>query len=440
MMLRSPAAPVSPSRLRAARRLWLACVAVASLGAARAEDVGPTLGAGDEVQVTVFGEPEFSGKYTVDSAGDLALPWAGRLPVRGMGLAQLEGELTERLKAGYVGDPKVNATVATYRPFYVMGDVKTPGKYPFADGTMMLQAVAAAGGYRSAEPADVHLAGDYVRAQENAGVLLLDLRAALALQARLVAERDGRPAVDMPDELMSLGEPEARTALASEVRQFDGRRQSLDGEIALLQRQKAGFMEEITALNGQIDAKNREAKLLQEELADVTTLVTKGIERKPQMLLLQRTIAESDADRLQIESYLARAKQNVASTDLSIANKRNDRAAEVLHTLQETGDRVLKLRTQRAAALKIVANTATLLDRQGASPDSPPGERAGRHVLRVTRTEADGVKTFVAQDDMMVRPGDLIDVLPTAGPAAEPADGLDRSSAITPDKRAADLR
>ena len=409
MTAHRPAAPASRRLGRVARPWVMAWVAVALLGPARAQDAAVPLDTGDDVQITVFGEPDFSGKYMVDATGALTLPWAGRLDVRGSSLAQLEQLLADRLKAGYLADPKVSASVAAYRPFYVMGDVKTPGRYPFADGTTMLQAVAVAGGFRAAEVADVRLAQDYVRAEENADVLLGDLRGALALGARLTAERDAAAAIATPQELVDLGAPEATAVMDGEARLFESRRQALDGEISLLEKQKDGFLEEITALNGQIVAKDQQSKLLRDELTDVTSLFERGIERKPQLRLLQRNVAESEADRLQIVAYLARAKQNVASTELSMVNKRNDRATEVLRQLRETEDRLQRLRTQHAAALKIVEKTEALLTGQGATA----GDTTDRHVLRVSRRTAEGTRAFVVADDAPVMPGDLIEVVPT---------------------------
>ena len=44
-------------------------------------------------------------------------------------------------------DVSISVEVLTYRPFYIVGDVRTPGSYPFVSGMTVLNAVALAGGF-----------------------------------------------------------------------------------------------------------------------------------------------------------------------------------------------------------------------------------------------------------------------------------------------------
>jgi protein involved in polysaccharide export with SLBB domain len=60
---------------------------------------------------------------------------------------QLEKKLAQQLSQGYLLDPKVSVEVLNYRPFYILGEVKTPGSYPYVNGMNVLNAVALAGGY-----------------------------------------------------------------------------------------------------------------------------------------------------------------------------------------------------------------------------------------------------------------------------------------------------
>jgi polysaccharide export outer membrane protein len=106
-----------------------------------------TLGPGDKIRVTVFGEQAVNGEYTVGPDGAVAFPLIGAVAARGLTIAQLQAAITAKLAAGYILDPRVAIDVLNFRPFYILGEVNRPGQYPYAEGLSVAQAVATAGGY-----------------------------------------------------------------------------------------------------------------------------------------------------------------------------------------------------------------------------------------------------------------------------------------------------
>ena len=106
-----------------------------------------TLGPGDKLRITVYGEETLSGEYGVTGAGDVSFPLIGNIPVAGRTVEELQTELTTRLGSGYIADPRVSAEIIDYRPYYILGEVARPGQYDFAVGLTVEQAVAAAGGF-----------------------------------------------------------------------------------------------------------------------------------------------------------------------------------------------------------------------------------------------------------------------------------------------------
>lgn len=105
------------------------------------------LGAGDRVQVVVYGERDMSGEYDIDEMGNVSLPLAGRVKVANMSPGDAERALAAQLNKGLINDPKVTVNVVRYRPFYILGEVQRPGAYPYYAGATVLNAVAQAGGY-----------------------------------------------------------------------------------------------------------------------------------------------------------------------------------------------------------------------------------------------------------------------------------------------------
>ena len=106
-----------------------------------------TIGPGDVVSVSVFGEPDLTVAETkVSGDGRISMPLIGQVKAKGQTVSQLERRLENLLKDGYMKDPKVTVAILAYRPFYVYGEVNTPGSYPYKDGLTVEKAIALAGG------------------------------------------------------------------------------------------------------------------------------------------------------------------------------------------------------------------------------------------------------------------------------------------------------
>lgn len=105
------------------------------------------LDSGDQVRVVVFGQENLSSTYAIDGAGYLSIPLIGAVPARGATTFDLEKRIASQLRKKYVRDPKVTAEIAAYRPFFILGEVRRAGQYPYVNGMTVQTAVALAGGY-----------------------------------------------------------------------------------------------------------------------------------------------------------------------------------------------------------------------------------------------------------------------------------------------------
>lgn len=105
------------------------------------------LGSGDRIRLTVFRHDDLSGEFSLDGAGNFAMPLLGEIQAYGLTTRELEQKLVDRLKDGYLVDPQVSVEVMNYRPFYILGEVARPGSYPYVNGMSVLNAVALAGGF-----------------------------------------------------------------------------------------------------------------------------------------------------------------------------------------------------------------------------------------------------------------------------------------------------
>lgn len=105
------------------------------------------LDTGDIVRVTVYGDAELSKTYRVDDNGAIAFPLVGPVQVRGATTASAASRLAGALANGYMRNPDVALEVEQYRPFFIQGEVRTSGQFPYVYGMTARAAISTAGGF-----------------------------------------------------------------------------------------------------------------------------------------------------------------------------------------------------------------------------------------------------------------------------------------------------
>jgi len=116
-------------------------------GDTETQDISYRLGAGDKLEIDVFNQEDLSGEYTLDGSGRFTMHLIGKIHAAGLTPTQLEALLVSKLKPDYLVNPRVSVLVQNFRPFYIIGEVKSPSSYAYVDGMTYLTAVAIAGGY-----------------------------------------------------------------------------------------------------------------------------------------------------------------------------------------------------------------------------------------------------------------------------------------------------
>ena len=110
-------------------------------------DVSYRLGAGDKLQINVFNQPDLTGEYTLDGNGRFTMHLIGKVEAANLTATELEALLVSKLKPDYLVNPRVSVRMQNFRPYYIMGEVSSPGSYPYVDGMTYLTAIAIAGDY-----------------------------------------------------------------------------------------------------------------------------------------------------------------------------------------------------------------------------------------------------------------------------------------------------
>lgn len=106
-----------------------------------------TLGSGDVVQITVFGQDDLSIQTRLSNVGVINYPFLGDINLVGLTVNEVESLIDTGLRGDYLVNPSVSVTVLEYRPFFIDGAIKRPGGYPYQPGLSVNKAAALAGGY-----------------------------------------------------------------------------------------------------------------------------------------------------------------------------------------------------------------------------------------------------------------------------------------------------
>jgi len=102
----------------------------------------------DKISVSIFNEPELGiENVKISTSGTISMPLIGQIKVKNLTVTQVESILVSQYLKGYLKKPNVTVTIVEYRPFYIDGEVKNPGSYPYRKGLTIQKAVTLAGGF-----------------------------------------------------------------------------------------------------------------------------------------------------------------------------------------------------------------------------------------------------------------------------------------------------
>ena len=169
---------------------------------------------------------------------------------------------------------------------------------------------------------------------------------ATAREARLLAEQQGEERVSFPPN----ESPAAAAVLARQKDIFETRRQVFQSQVAVIREKRSQVEREIVGLKAQASASAQRAAIVREEAAMVAELVSKGLERRPRYLNLQRETADIDGRRGEIAAQISRAEQVISELQATLLKLESDRQNEIAQSLREAQNQIFQLRERLRAA------------------------------------------------------------------------------------------
>lgn len=399
------AALAVPSGRHWLRPLILALVAwalilVVTVSAAERE-AADTLSIGDKVTISVFGQSDLSGDFVLDGSGAVNMPLAGRIRIAGLSAPEAEARIRSALMDGYLRDAVVSLRIAELKPVYIMGEVRSPGTYPFRHGLTVLAAVALAGGYRVGDESIAVLKSELLLADEREQLLTASFQTLTARRQRLEAERDG--VKQLVADARSAGSVQI---LAGEQEILDFQRRAREGERDLLSQQVARLQSEKAALTEQARLVERQVELTREQSSEYNKLATTGHGLRTVQVERERDYTRTQGEAARLRAELAKSETALGELTLRLRELDTTYMRRVVLELQETRQKTLEVERSLPTAREIAeSRRRRLVASQGSGA-------AADWDIRITRQAGLTPVTIQANFETTLQPGDIVQVTP----------------------------
>lgn len=377
---------------------------------------GYLLSVGDELYFDILDDEEPGARYAIGDDGTVRLPFIGGVAVADKPLGVVRSDIRRLyVEKEIFRDPAIELSVASYRPIFVYGDVKTPGFYDFQPYLTAEQAVGLAGGpiLSSSNAEERMLQRRALEADLEA--IDIDLARTSAVLARLAAMIGGREAVDWSDVPRSV-----RAVLPREL--FDGfagtESEILAVELsnyrrqrALLERTIAQARTEIALLDQRIAGQKALIEAARDELARTEALVAKGLQPRSAKVAARRDVTESEARLVEIQERQSGVRRQLDVLRRELVQLDSQRQEELRDELQGRLAEVQKLMSRRES----VADRLSLIRAwSDTAPAAASLARVSYSVRRRTGGGASRLVTVAASDELL--PGDvlMVSILPPA--------------------------
>lgn len=175
------------------------------------------------------------------------------------------------------------------------------------------------------------------------------LIAALAMEARLIAERDNHEIIDFSAMGEGLDGQRGTEARNSEVQVFTARRTARLGEISVLEERVRQLEQQIRGTEELIAAKGQLQQSYASEIADLNDLLGQGFIDKQRVLDQQRKLDTLKSEMAEHRSSITTTRLQINETRLQIVQVNKDFEADVARQLAEVQTNVYDLQERTAA-------------------------------------------------------------------------------------------
>lgn len=204
------------------------------------------------------------------------------------------------------------------------------------------------------EVGDILLSLDDTEARAGFDILSQQYALLRAMEARLLAELNGREVVEFPSDLAArANEPEVSKAMEGQRTEFESRKLALIGESQILDQRISQLREQIIGSEAQAASFRDQHRSVVNERNELDGLYKKGLVTRPRLLELERAAAGLEGQIASTDAAIASARQNIEELVRQIAQLRKNRTAEVTRDLSDAQSKLRDVtpRLHNAAAV-----------------------------------------------------------------------------------------
>lgn len=175
-----------------------------------------------------------------------------------------------------------------------------------------------------------------VQIKAQAEITRTQLYAARAVEARLLAERDGAHEIYFPDELLALRHDlRIENNILIQNQLFTARKMALQHEIAALDESIAGLRMQLRGLESSKSSKNHQAKILQEQLTNLRELAVDGFIPRNRVLDTERTYTQIQGDISSDTGNIGRIQRQISELEQRRIHRLQEYQKEVRQQLSD---------------------------------------------------------------------------------------------------------
>lgn len=199
---------------------------------------------------------------------------------------------------------------------------------------------------------DILAAFDDSRAKTRSLIARIAYLSQLAEEARLFAERDERPEVTFPQELLTEAAQDAEIGrfVSNQNRIFEARRREYIGQTQILNSRIGRLEEEISGMRAEFSAAERQLVVAREELKTLEEIFQRQLTTRNRVLERKREVYQLEGMLGKLTSNMAAARKEINETQLSLLQLQKKTKTDVVTELRESQAKVLDLREEYLAA------------------------------------------------------------------------------------------